>query len=468
MSAQLSPLDTMFLDLEQVDEGATMHFGAALVFDPLPEGGTPEIERVREHLQRRLYQLPRYREQLSHPRAGHVSWTTWQPAPDFDIATHVRHARLPAPGGGSELHEWFGDFLSHRLDRTRPLWETVLVDGLEGGRWALVTKTHHCLVDGMGSVDAGQILLDTERSPGRRRPPGHWHIEAPRGPAMPQPPALLVREARAGASALRHPAATLARATAIADLVVHEQLRAAPETSLNGPLSATRAYISLPYELAELNAIRHALGGTLNDVVLAISAGALRRLLLARGEEPPEAGLRAQVPVNIRTDEQAHSLGNVLTSLFVELPVAEPDPLDRYRRVLARAQQRKHSAQPLGGKALIDLAGLAPPLIGQLLGRAMFGGERVFNLTITNVRGSTVPLYAFGARLREVLPYVPLFAGHRVGIAVVSYGGGLVFGIGADRPNTPDIGVLADGVEASVAELRSASGVPPASRPASG
>jgi diacylglycerol O-acyltransferase len=148
MTEQLSPLDTMFLDLEEVDEGATMHFGAAMVFDPPRRGGTPNIERLRDHLDRRLHLLPRYRMQLSRPRASHLSWTAWEPAPRFDIAAHVGHATLPAPGGDAELHEWLGDFLSHRLDRRRPLWEMMLLDGLAGGRWALATKTQHFLVYG--------------------------------------------------------------------------------------------------------------------------------------------------------------------------------------------------------------------------------------------------------------------------------------------------------------------------------
>jgi WS/DGAT/MGAT family acyltransferase len=459
MTVQLSPLDTMFLDLEQVDDGATMHFGAALIFDPLPEGGTPAIGRVREHLQRRLYQLPRYRDRLSRPRSSAVSWTAWEPAPDFDIAAHVRHATLPAPGGARELHEWFGDFLSHRLDRARPLWETVVLDGLEGGRWALVTKTHHCLVDGMGSVDAGQILLDAEPAPPRRRPPGHWNIAPPETHGARLYPEALALAARAGASALRHPGDTLSRALAIADLVVREELIGAPASSINGALGATRDYAAVHAELAKLMDIRRRLGGTLNDVVLAVSAGALRHLLLARGDEPPDGGLRAQIPVNVRTGGDAHALGNVLTSLFVELPVAEADPLRRYRDVVNRARRAKGGPQSLGGTALIELAGLAPPIVGELLGRAMFGGQRVFNLTITNVRASGAPMYAFGARLREVLPYVPLFAGHRVGIAVVSYAGGVVFGLGADRTSTPDLDVLADGVETSIAELHRAAAV---------
>ena len=460
MGEQLSPLDTMFLNLEQADDGATMHFGAAMVFDPLPRGGgTPDLERVRKHLNRRLFQLPRYRMRLSSPRAGHLSWSHWEPMPDFSIADHVGHATLPAPGGGAELDEWFADFLSHRLDRRRPLWEMVLLDGLADGRWALATKTHHCLVDGMGSVDVGRILLDAEPSPPRRRSPAHWTIAVSRPDHAVHSrlyPDLLLRGARAGAGLVLHPADALKRAAAVADLTLHEELIAAPHTSLNGPMGATRGYASVRFELDDLKAIKDALGGTVNDVVLTISAGALRRLLLARDEAPPEAGLRGQIPVNIRTGEHARAQGNVLTSLFVELPVAEPDPLERHRRVVERAESLKHSSQPIGGKALIDLAGLAPPVLGEVLGRAMFGGERVFNLTITNVRGSDTPLYAFGAPLREVLPYVPLFSGHRLGIAVVSYAGGMVFGLGADRTSMPDLAVLAEGIAASYEELRAA------------
>ncbi len=465
MTEQLSALDTMFLDLEEVDDGATMHFGAVMVFDHLPGGGTPDIATVRDHLSRRLYALPRYRQRLSDTHAARLSHVSWVPAPSFDVDAHVRHATLPAPGGAAELHEWFGDFLSHRLDLRRPLWEIVLLDGLDDDRWALVTKTHHCLVDGMGSVDVGQVLLDSEPSPKRHRPPGTWHIAPPSGGHPALYPELLARGAKAGAGALRHPAETLSRALAIAELVAREELIGAPDSSINGPLSATRGYDAVRFELDDLKAIRHQLGGTLNDVVLAISAGALRHLLLARGDELPASGLRAQIPVNIRTSEHDHALGNALTSLFVELPVAEADPLERYSQVVTRAERLKTSSQPLGGKALVDLAGLAPPIVGELLGRAMFGGQRVFNLTITNVRASGEPLYAFGAPLREVLPYVPLFSGHRVGIAVVSYAGGLVFGLGVDRTSTPDLDVLAAGVLASYAQLRRLTR-PPRSSPA--
>lgn len=462
MGARLSPLDTMFLDLEEVDDGATMHIAAALVFDPPPDGDAPDVDRVRSHIAQRLHTLPRYRRRLSAPRAGRVTWRTWEEAPSFDVAAHVGHATLPAPGGTAELEEWFGDFLSHRLDRRRPLWEMALLDGLEDGRWALATKTHHCLVDGMGSVDVGQSLLDPEPSPPRHPQRGHWTIAPP-----PDDHALLRRlypetlidGAKAGADALRHPVDTLARGAAAADLVLHEELVAAPDSSLSAPLGSTRSYRAVHVELDQLKAIRSALGGTVNDAVLAVSTGALRHLLLARGETPPAAGLRAQVPVDIRTEGDRHALGNVLTSLFVELPVAERDPLVRYREVVERAAARKAGPQARGGKALVDLARHAPPFVGELLGRAMFGWSRTFNVTITNVRASPTPQYAFGARMRSVLPYVPLFAGHTVGIAVVSYAGGLTFGLGADRSSTPDIDQLAEGVESTFAELRRIAGV---------
>ncbi len=195
------------------------------------------------------------------------------------------------------------------------------------------------------------------------------------------------------------------------------------------------------------------LGGTVNDVVLAICAGGLRHLLLARGEVLPE-GLRAQVPVNIRAQDHEHSLGNELTSLFVELPLTEADPLARYRRVQARAQELKAGSQRAGGKAIVDLADMGPPLAGNLIARSMFGGTRMFNLTITNVPGPQERLYAFGAPLVEVLPLVPLFAGHTIGIAVVSYAGQMAFGLNADRMSAPDVAVLAEGIEHSFAELR--------------
>ncbi|HYF28342.1 MAG TPA: wax ester/triacylglycerol synthase family O-acyltransferase [Baekduia sp.] len=457
MGEQLSMLDTMFLELEQADESAHMHIGAALVFEALPGGGAPEIGALREHVAARMGLLPRFAQQLSGTHAGLLSWLTWEPAPAVDIEAHVRHATLPAPGDDAVLREWLADFWSHRLDRHRPLWEMVLLEGLEDGRWALATKTHHCLVDGVGSLDIGHLLLDATPDPAPRDPvplAGNGDADARGGGRFWVTPGLLVRGARAGLGAARHPRETLERTRAAVELVIREEVIPAPTCSLNAPLGGTRRFAAVHADLEDVKAIKTRLGGTVNDVVLAACAGGLRHLLLSRGEPVPDRDLRAQVPVNIRAHDKQHALGNELTSLFVELPVGEPDPLRRYRRVVERAQQLKHGSQRAGGKTIIDLADMGPPLAGAVIARSMFGTSRMFNLTITNVPGPQQRLFCFGAPMVDVLPLVPLFAGHAVGIAVVSYAGRMIFGINADRLATPDVDVLADGLRRALAELR--------------
>lgn len=471
MGEQLSMLDTMFLELEQLDESAHMHIGAALVFDPLPGGGTPDVADLRSQMRGRIGVLPRFAQRLSGPHAGPLTWLTWEPATVVDFDAHVHHAALPAPGGAAELHEWLGEFWSHRLDRHRPLWEMTLLDGLEGGRWALATKTHHCLVDGVGSLDIGHLLLDASPDlppPPRQPPPAGDAEDAEAGTEDAEAgngrfwlsPGLLMRGARAGLGAALHPRDSFDRARAAIELVVRDEVIAAPASSLNGPMSGTRHFATVRMDLADVKAVKAHRGGTVNDVVLAVCTGGLRHLLLERGDELPESGLRAQVPVNIRAQDREHALGNELTSLFVELPVAEGDPLTRYERVLERTAELKAGSQQAGGKAIRDLADLGPPLAGELIARSMFGGTRMFNLTITNVPGPQLPLYAFGSPLVEILPLVPLFAGHAVGIAVVSYNGQLVFGLNADRLAAPDVGVLAEGIEQSFAELRAPKAAP--------
>ncbi len=468
MGERLSMLDSMFLDLEQADDTAHMHIGAALIFDPLPGGGTPDADELREYIRARVGLMPRFVQQLSGPHAGPLTWLTWEPVEAFDLDAHLHHATLPSPGGDAILNDWLGDFWSHRLDRHRPLWEMTLLDGLEGGRWALATKTHHCLVDGVGSLDIGQLLLDEfpDAPPIPPAPPATAEEagEADNGRFW-LSPGLVLRGARAGIGAALHPRASLERARAAAELIVREEIIAAPQTSLNRPMSGTRHFATVRLELADVNAAKTRLGGTVNDLVLAVCAGGLRHLLLSRGDPLPEGTLRAQVPVNIRTGDREHSLGNELTSLFVELPVDEADPIERHRRVRERAEQHKAGSQRTGGKTIVDLADMGPPLAGALLAQSMFGTTRMFNLTITNVPGPKRRLYAFGAPLVEVLPLVPLFAGHAVGIAVVTYGGQMVFGLNADRLAAPDVAVLAEGIERSFAELRAPAPAPRRRRP---
>ncbi len=456
MSERLSMLDTMFLDLEQADEAAHMHIGAALVFDALPGGTTPDLARLREYVHGRIGRVPRFEQQLSAPRAGPLTWLTWEPASGFDLDGHVHHVTLPRPGDDATLHAWLGDFWSHRLDRHRPLWEMTLVDGLDGGRWALATKTHHCLVDGVGSLDIANLLLDADPDSPAHPPPPPAARDFDAGPngngRFWLSPGLVVRGARVAVGAALHPRASLDRLGAAIELIVREQVIAAPRTSLNGEMSATRRYAVVRVRLADVMAARTALGGTVNDVVLAVCAGGLRRLLLSRGDPLP-AGLRAQVPVNLRGDDREHALGNELTSLFVELPLDEPDPIERHRRVRDKAAQLKAGSQKAGGSTIVTLADMGPPLAGALLAQSMFGGPRMFNLTITNIPGPQRRLYALGAPLVQVLPLVPLFAGHSVGIAVVTYAGEMVFGLNADRLGVADIDVLAEGIERSLGEL---------------
>ncbi len=453
---QLSMLDTMFLELEQLDEAAHMHIGAALIFDPLPGGGTPGIAEFRDYLGGRTGMLPRFAQQLSATHAGPLTWLTWEPAKAFDPDAHLHHSTLPAPGGEAQLHEWLGEFWSHRLDRRRPLWEMALLDGLEKGRWALVTKTHHCLVDGVGSLDIGDVLLDTSpQAPAPHSQPSSGEELARHGDGRFWfSPGLLLRGTRAGVGAALHPRDSFERARAAVELVVREEVIAAPQSSLNRPMSGTRCFATVRLDLADVKATKNRLGGTVNDAVLAVCSGGLRHLLLSRGDKLPESGLRAQVPVNIRTEEQEHALGNELTSLFVELPVGEADPIARYSRIVERAAQLKAGSQRAGGKTIVELADMGPPLAGALLARSMFGSTRMFNLTITNVPGPQLRLYSLGAPLVEVLPLVPLFAGHTIGIAVVTYAGQMVFGLNADRMAAPDVGVLAEGITNAFSELQ--------------
>jgi diacylglycerol O-acyltransferase len=459
---QLTALDATFLELEQADDSALMHIGGTLVFEPLPGGGTPAIGEVREHLEQSLDLLPRYRQKLSAPRTGGLSWPSWEHDQHFEIEAHVRHAILPSPGDEHQFLDWISDFYSHRLDRRRPLWEMALLGGLAHGRWAVVWKTHHCLVDGVGSVDVAHLLLDAEPVP--REPAVHhpapvsasdesWHGWLPHSSALvAQAAGSGLAAARAGAHALMHPREALERSREVLDLLVRDELIAAPRSSLNVPIGATRRIATVHAELEELQKVRSALGGKVNDVVLCAATGALRELLLARGEDPPRQGLRAQVPVNIRHMGDHGELGNKVSTLFVELPVAEADPRRRYELVRDAAEKRKAGGQALAVGTVIGLTELAPPVLHAGLARSLYA-KRLFNITITNVPGPPLRLYAFGAPLIDIVPVVPLAAEHALGIAVVSYTGGMTFGLYADRATMPDLDVLRDGIATSLEEL---------------
>jgi diacylglycerol O-acyltransferase / wax synthase len=461
MAEVLTALDATFLELEQQNDGALMSIGGVMVFDPGLGGGAPSIHTLYDQLAERLNGFPRYSERLSSPRTGHLSWPEWIPDERFDLRNHVSHVVLPTPGGAAELCDYTADFYSHRLDRSRPLWEMALIEGLEDGRWALALKMHHCLVDGVGSVGLLGALLDTEPSP--REPQSMVGAPADETSSRSKPKSVpsqpIAQAARAGgravevgAHALLHPREALARSRSLAELLIRDELIGAPRTSLNGPIGSTRRFAVVKVPLSEMKAIRSTLGGSVNDVVLAACATGLRRLLLARGEELPGQGLRAMVPMNVRKSSEHAALGNRVSSLFVELPVAEPFAQARYRKIVAATARLKASGTAKGTSTALDLAALAPPVLHALLVRTRYL-DRLFNVTVTNVPGSPVPLYAFGAQLREVHPVVPLAADHSVGIAVFSYNGLVTFGVIADSETTPDIAELAYGIEEGIEEL---------------
>jgi diacylglycerol O-acyltransferase len=460
IAERLTPLDSTFLELEQSDEGSTMHIGAALIFGPqIESGNTPSLEQLIGLQEERLPWLPRFRCRLSEARVHGLRRPAWVEDPSFDVRAHVRHATLPAPGGDAELHEWLADFWSHRLDRTRPLWEMTLVDGLQDGRWMLATKTHHAMIDGVGSVDIGHILLDAEPHPAPR-PPVDPPVAAEtngHGPHLGDwlPPAIAARIARAAIDTARHPRRLVhagEAALAMGEMVWQDEILAARPSTLNVPIGSTRRFASVALHLAEVKEVKRALGGTVNDVVLAVAAGGLRALLAHRGDELNRP-LRAMVPVNLRGEDHA-SLGNRVTSLFVELPIGEPDTRQRYVKTRSAATELKSGTAALGGSTLVLVTGMAPPLLHESISRMLFA-PRLFNLTVTNVPGPQMPLYGLGARMERILPLVPLFADHAVGLAIVSYDGELVFGVNADSAATPDLEVLVSGLRDEFAKLQS-------------
>jgi len=459
MSNQLSPLDAAFLELEERDSSAHMHIGSALVFEPLPGGGRPSLERLRAQVRERLEPLPRFRRHLSSPRVQPFSLPSWKAAGEFDSGELIRHAVLPAPGGEAELMEWLGDFFSHRLDRSRPLWETTLLEGLEGGRWALVTKVHHCLIDGISGAGVTAALLDTEPEPA----PGSSTLAEAFAELADEEPDLgraarlrgvVGGAVRGGIGAARHPrsvSALVAQGWAMAEMLIRDELRGAPHTSLNGEIGATRRFAAVEAPLEDLKRVKRELGGTVNDVVLAATAGGLRRLFEQRGEDVDH--IRAMVPVSVRAASESLALGNRVSSLFVDLVVAEPDPLLRYRKIVAASRELKEGSAVAGPEGVVKLAGLTPPMIQSIVARLMFT-PRLFNITITNVPGPPSTLYSQGAPLRRIVPLVPIFSGHAVGIAVMSYDGTMTFGLNADRDSVADLDTMRAGIDHSLTELR--------------
>jgi WS/DGAT/MGAT family acyltransferase len=433
-----------------------MAVGAALIFEGGPGLG---YDAVRERLEARLHLIPRYRQKLVEAPLG-IAGPVWADDEDFDLDWHLVHATLPAPDA---LPEYMGREFSRKLDRSRPLWELHVVDGLPDGQVALVPKMHHALVDGVAAIDVGTVLLDPSPEPLDIPPP-----EQPWSPQPYDPRAHIARLAatpfvraqqlamdtavRALETSPRSAAEDLKRAT---DLLVElaRQRPQAPMTPLNEPLGPNRRYATVSAELDAIKAAGKRTGGTVNDVLLAAVAGMLRRYLPEAGGTTAGQPPVALVPVSIRREEEKGQLGNRISMVFVDLPVDEPDAAKRVSRVAAETRELKGSAAVRAGGMIAGATGWVPPAVSSVLVRAM-GGVRAHNLVVSNVPGPQQPFYINGSRLLTASPAVPPNpANQRLTVGILSYDGGVSFGLLADRDLDPPVAAAAAALDESLAEL---------------
>jgi diacylglycerol O-acyltransferase / wax synthase len=458
---RLSGLDASFLALEK--DGAHMHVGSVLVF----EGDAPPYEELRHAVEARLHLVPRYRQKLAFPPLIQAR-PVWVDDPHFNAGYHVRHSALPEPAEYEQLRKLAGRVFSQQLDRAKPLWEIWLVERVGDDWFALVYKSHHALVDGISGVDIATVLLDLEPDPAPAEPPPAWHPRPEPSAAKLIADALAERAlipvdaARGAAGAFVAPrAAASAGAKVVGGLAatVTAGLSAAPPSPLNTRIGPHRRFAWVDAELDRFKAIKGALGGTVNDVVLAVVAGAVRAHLIRRGREPANFELKAMVPVSVRADEERGALGNRVTTMWAPLPVGLADPIERFRAVHDSLGDLKASGQAVGAATLTRLAGFAAPTVLDQAARLQ-AVQRFFNLTVTNVPGPQFPLYLLGRRMRAVYPLVPLALNTALGVAVVSYDGGIYFGLVGDFDAVPDLDELASDLQSAIAELAAAASVP--------
>jgi diacylglycerol O-acyltransferase len=464
VSDRLSSADAAFFYLE----GPTtpQHVGGVAVFSA-PDGF--DYDRLVRLLEERISLAPRYRQRM-RPVPGNLANPVWVDDPNFDITYHVRRSALPRPGTEAALLEFCAGIQSRLLERARPLWEMYLVEGLSGGRVAIVTKTHPSMVDGQGGIDITQVLLDESPQPRRT-------VEALWMPESEPSSARLVADALC--DAIRRPAAVVdavrlsgrdARSTAswvtgaVAGMasgltsVVAGSARPSRRSPLRTVLGPHRRIAVARARLADFRAVREHRGGTVNDVVLTVVTGALRNWLLSRGETLGSATtVRALVPVGMNSPDEASpgwTKASQVTGLLVDLPVGEADPLQRLAQVRSAMAAHVSSGRPVGADALVGLSGFAPPTLHSLGARAAHGlTRRMYTVAVTNVPGPQIPLYAAGAAMTEMFPILPLNRGQALSIALTSYNGGVYFSINADRDAVPDIDAVAAWLSTALDDL---------------
>jgi len=470
---RLSALDASFLFVEEAD--TAMHVGGLAIFDA-PPGGL-DVDALERHIARRIGRVPRFRQRVRAVPGG-LARPVWVDDAHFDLDHHVRRSHLPRPGGDAQLDAFVARVMARPLDRDRPLWELYVIEGLSDGRFAILTKTHHAIVDGVASVDLAQVLLDPTPEPPddpvddwspRPEPSDAELVASAVGDMLRTPGDALESFARRAPD----PAALLRGIAGAANGVV-STLRAVAAPAGADSLSAVnvsdaRVFARVDGALADHKLIREVHGATVNDVVLTVVAGALRAWLMARGE-PVHQGttVRALVPVSLRGHHASPSphatgheavqddprTGNHVSAYFVELPVGEPNPVIRLQQVAMSMRGLKDSGQALGAQTIISLAGYAPSTVHAMAARtANTLSRRVFGLMVTNVPGPQFPLYVIGARLRAAYPVAPLAHGQAIAIGVTSYDGSVFYGLLGDREAMPDMDVLAQCLGDSLAEL---------------
>ncbi len=459
---RMSPQDASFLHIE--DGVSHMHIASIGIF----EGPKPAFGDIVAMVESKLPLVPRYRRVVRTVPLD-LGRPVWVDDPHFNIEYHVRHTALPPPGGEPELRKLVGRVMSQQLDRARPLWEIWVVDGLEDGRWAMLSKVHHAMVDGVAGTDLLALTMDVSPEP---RAPSVEPWEPSLTPTAVQLTidALVdlarspYEQVRALRSALRVPRQALAQAREVAQglSAMAGLVRPTPASSLNGPIGPHRRYVWASTRVSDVKAIRRGLGGTFNDVVLAAITNGFRELLLSR-EESVDRVVRTLVPVSVRARDRSGravgdgTLANKVSAMFAELPVGIDQAPQRLAAVSAQMDGLKESKQAVAGEALTSMSGFAPPM---LLAMAARLGTRIaqrnVNTVTTNVPGPQVPLYVVGRKMLRVFPYVPLAGQVRIGVAIFSYDGEVNFGITGDDDTTADLEVLARGIEDGVRELAKA------------
>ena len=460
---RLKPLDAVFIDAEDEDRHTSMAIASTAVF----EGPVPSRKEFLAFLAGRLPEVPLYRRKLRTVPL-HLGRPVWVEDPDFDLGYHVRFTALPEPGGDQQLAELIARVMSHRLDRDRPLWEYWVIEGLAEDRWALISKFHHCMVDGVSGTDLYRVIFDVTPQPlPAPAVADDRTVAGEPAPAMLAAQAVLdmamlpARQALALGRAVADPRRTAAQVAGTARAIgkMAPTLWPATRSSLSGQIGAQRRYTWVRTSLADIKTVKREFGGTVNDVVLAAISSGFRALLLARGELTEPHAVPSLVPVSLRAPGEENIYENRVSALVANLPVHVADPVERLAAIRAELESLKESKEALVGEALNNLSGYSPYLLASWYVRTVLGlPQREIVTVTTNVPGPQQPLYGMGHRLVEIIPYVPIATTVRTGIAIFSYCGTITFGLTGDFTANPDLDVLARGIEDSMAELVAAAG----------